>query len=264
MSEMKRINVKEIKRNIFYQMPKWLFTEDKYKTLTNDCKVAYMLLKDRNELSLKTAEEKGSFIDENGDVYFVYTAIELADILQKSGKTVTKIKRELIKARLLEEKRLGRGMANRYYLLEPTFSEQNSRNVKTTLLETDDTRNVNITLLETENLRPINNNIIKTKLNNNNIVNKEAPVNKSLHDELLEIANSFYSKFAVGRWNKREWNTMIKQFIEETIKEQRPMNNKKGYVYGSILNMAYKHDLKHNKIELESGSGIPFINYSQL
>jgi len=52
MSEQ-RFNIQQQYREKFYQLPKVFFTNDKYIQLSNDAKIAYALLKDRLELSIK-------------------------------------------------------------------------------------------------------------------------------------------------------------------------------------------------------------------
>ncbi|MGL6009163.1 MAG: replication initiator protein A, partial [Culicoidibacterales bacterium] len=47
-----RISKQKYELEQFYKMPKWLFS-DKFKKLSNDARVAYVLLKDRHSLSLK-------------------------------------------------------------------------------------------------------------------------------------------------------------------------------------------------------------------
>lgn len=127
----RRVNKDDIKRESYIQLPRWLTTEEKYKGLSNDAKFAYAILKDRYRLSEHTTESgSDAYVDEEGDIYFVYTIKELMDILGVSDKTVTKIKRSLISAGLLDEVRQGQGKTNRYYLLQPTFDEPNQSEKK--------------------------------------------------------------------------------------------------------------------------------------
>lgn len=287
MEQTKRINIKEVNRNKFFQMPQWLFTEERYMKLSNDCKVAYMLLKDRHELSKKSAEEKGTFIDEKGDIYFVYTIMDLMNILHKSDKTVTKIKNELIKVGLIEEERLGQGYANRYYLTEPTFNEivKNDKKEAETIDTVENRKNydskqtldnkgiVNSPILESEKLRCNNTYINNTNKKIKDIVNKEKnsvtnsennsvsinnlettkteKQNLSLKEKLIDTCNSFHTKFTVGRWNKKQWNKVVNTFVEETIRENRKIDNLPAYVYKALSQIAYNHDVKNGKIVYE-------------
>ncbi len=47
---------------------KSIFTNEKYMKLSNNAKIAYALLKDRLELSIKN-----NWFDENGDIFFIFT-----------------------------------------------------------------------------------------------------------------------------------------------------------------------------------------------
>lgn len=59
-----------------------------------------MVLMDREEYSLKN-----EWIDEDGNVYFIFTNQELADLLDVSPRTVINIKKELENANLLLQKK---------------------------------------------------------------------------------------------------------------------------------------------------------------
>lgn len=103
----------------FIQIPKVLFFGDQYKNLTNNAKIAYALLQDRWKLSIQN-----NWVDENGDIYFLYTNKKLMEILNiGSSATLQKIKKELVDVGLLEQEQRGFNMANRLYLLEPVVEE---------------------------------------------------------------------------------------------------------------------------------------------
>ena len=55
--------------NIFFKVPKILFSDDVYKTISTDAKMLYALLQDRKQLS-----KKNGFQNRIGD-YFVYMTI---------------------------------------------------------------------------------------------------------------------------------------------------------------------------------------------
>ncbi|MFL0365731.1 replication initiator protein A [Pseudobacillus sp. 179-B 2D1 NHS] len=113
-----KYNILEEYRLKYYQLPKVLFTNDNYKSLSNDAKVAWSILHDRFNLS-----KKNNWIDDQGNIYFVYNNKDLMDILNiKSEATVIKIKKELVKAKLLEQKRQGLNKCNLLYLLKPRIT----------------------------------------------------------------------------------------------------------------------------------------------
>ncbi|MFT8726350.1 replication initiator protein A [Liquorilactobacillus nagelii] len=102
---------------LFFQFPKVLMYGEQYKHLSNDAKLAYMVLKDRLEYSLRN-----HWVDEDGNIYFVYTNAELMELFNSSEKTVIKIKKELEGLNLLRQKRMvfqpkaGKQLPNRLYL----------------------------------------------------------------------------------------------------------------------------------------------------
>lgn len=118
---MPRINYQQHEQEQFYQMPKWLF-EGRFKKLSNNARVAYALLKSRHDLSVKNR-----WIDENGDIYLIFTIKELEELLNCSKPSVIKYKKELIENDLIEEVRQGLKQPNLIYLQQPTLEPQGSK-----------------------------------------------------------------------------------------------------------------------------------------
>lgn len=52
----------------FYQLPKFLFKEEKYKKLSTEAKTVYALFIDRLKISIKN-----KWLDENNNVYIIFT-----------------------------------------------------------------------------------------------------------------------------------------------------------------------------------------------
>ena len=124
MSEQ-RFNIQQQYREKFYQLPKVFFTNEKYMQLSNDAKIAYALLKDRLELSIKN-----NWFDENGDIFFIFTKEKLKTILNCHDGKLTKIKKELSKADLLEQVRCGQGKPNKLYLKNPAITKEDVYEIK--------------------------------------------------------------------------------------------------------------------------------------
>ncbi len=74
---------------------------EQYKYLSNDAKLAYMVLKDRLEYSLRN-----NWVDSEGHVYFIFTNQELMDLFNCSKGKVIKIKAELESIGLLVQKQM--------------------------------------------------------------------------------------------------------------------------------------------------------------
>ena len=90
---------------------------EQYKHLSNDAKLAYMVLKDRLEYSFRN-----NWVDSEGHVYFIFTNQELMDLFNCSKGKVIKIKAELESIELLVQKQMGfnpktkKNEPNRLYL----------------------------------------------------------------------------------------------------------------------------------------------------
>ena len=118
-------NVNEVYTEKFYQLPQWLFTNEKYKDLSNNARIAYALLKDRNRYSIKN-----HWFDADGNIYFIFTNKTLADMLNVTERTITSVKKELVTHRLLYIKKMGfdnkikQNLPSRLYLLKPVLSAE--------------------------------------------------------------------------------------------------------------------------------------------
>lgn len=91
----------------------FLLCLEKYKKLSDSAKVTYAILNDRVSLSIKN-----NWIDQNGDIYFIFTNENLQEVLDKSKNTITKIKKELQEVGLLEQVKTGFNRPNKLYLHE--------------------------------------------------------------------------------------------------------------------------------------------------
>ena len=101
MNDFQFISANETYRNLYYQLPKVLFTSEFYKTMSNDSKIAYAMLQDRCEYSIQN-----NWIDQDGHIYFIFTRNELMNILGCKENKIAKIKKELKDKNLLYEKRI--------------------------------------------------------------------------------------------------------------------------------------------------------------
>jgi len=147
----------ECLENIFYQIPKELFINPYYKNLYSDSKLLYALLLDRLSVSMKN-----QWIDEDGNIFLVFSRKEAQEKLNLSDKTVTKAFKQLTSVKLIYEKRQGFRKNNIIYVgkinhisTEKIMSRKNY-----------DSRNGETTIQESENLRCSNN-----KYNKNNYSN---------------------------------------------------------------------------------------------
>lgn len=96
----------------FYRIPKVLFTEERFRSVSAEAKVLYGLLLDRMSLSCKNG-----WLDKEGRVYIIFTIEEVMTALSCADQKAGKLLHELeSKCRLIERKRQGLGKPNLIYV----------------------------------------------------------------------------------------------------------------------------------------------------
>lgn len=115
----------EAEQFAFIQIPKVLFTSERYQNMSTDAKVLYGILLDRVKLS-----KKNRWIDEQGRVYIIFPREEAQEILGYKKDKVIRLFRELRKVDLIEEVRRGLNVPNIIYVkkfIEEPESNSNQR-----------------------------------------------------------------------------------------------------------------------------------------
>lgn len=120
MSEVYKIN--DVISCEFLKLPKAMFANEKYRELSSDAKLAYALLYDRLSLS-----KLNGWINENDEVYLIYTREELARDLGLTYKKAISAFRELTEAGLICETRSGRGIPNKIYITKINLSAKQAK-----------------------------------------------------------------------------------------------------------------------------------------
>ena len=153
----------EYLENVFYQIPKELFVNPYYKDLSSDSKLLYGLLLDRLSISIKN-----EWIDEEGNIFLIFSRKEAEEKLNLSDKTVTKAFKQLADVKLIYEKRQGFRRNNIIYVGKINHISN------TTIMSRKvyDSRNGKSTNQELENLRCSYN-----KYNKNNYSNMSGKKN---------------------------------------------------------------------------------------
>ena len=159
----------------FFKFPKPFIYDEKYKKLSNNAKLMYMLLFGRLELSVKNG-----WHDRKGNVFQYYTNEQLMIDLNSSEKTIIKVKKELREVGLLEEVRQGNNLPNRIYISQVDGAVEN------TVLELEKVQHgaVENTVLELEKVQT--NKIDINDTDNNNI--------KSICQEVITYLNQVTNK----------------------------------------------------------------------
>jgi len=175
----------------FFKFPKPFIYDEKYKTLSNNAKMLYMLLFDRLELSLKNG-----WHDKEGNVFQYYTNEQLMiDLNCNSNNTIIKIKKELKDAGLMTEVRQGMNLPNRIYLealngsVESTFQEVQKVHLGSAKSAFQEVQKVHT--IKTENTKTENNNnklsICKEVISYLNLkAKKNFKVNTASHQKFIK------------------------------------------------------------------------------
>ena len=150
--------INEYLENVFYQIPKELFVNPYYKNLNSDSKLLYSLLLDRLSVSMKN-----EWIDEEGNIFLIFSRKEAQEKLNLSDKTVTKAFRQLTDVKLIYEKKQGFKKNNIIYVGK--INHISTANIMSR--KNYDSRNGKTTSQESENLRCNNNKYNKNNYSNN-------------------------------------------------------------------------------------------------
>ena len=157
----------------FYQTPKALFDNPKYKGLSLGPKLMYSILRDRLDLSIQN-----KWKDKKGYIYLVFSIEELAKLLGIDRTAVMRYKKLLVKYGLIIDKRIGQGNPNRIYILKPELSD-NQKSQNTT------SRSGKEELPEVSKCDTNDTDLIETDLNNVNEIGEGSVVDNS-RDEIRE------------------------------------------------------------------------------
>jgi hypothetical protein len=96
----------------FYRIPKALFTEERFRSISMDAKVLYGILLDRMALS-----RRNGWLDKNERVYIIFTTEQIMEALNCANQKATKLLSELeSKCGLIERRRQGLGKPNIIYV----------------------------------------------------------------------------------------------------------------------------------------------------
>ena len=119
----------------FFRIPKVLFADERFKSMSTDAKMLYGLMLDRMGLSVKNR-----WLDDENRVYIIYTMEDIIADLGCARQKAAKLLDELDKsAGLIERKRQGLGKPNVIYVKKftqnnllfenpPVFDAENTEN----------------------------------------------------------------------------------------------------------------------------------------
>lgn len=103
---------KEANQYTFYRLPKELFTNERYRELSDSAKILYGLMLDRMDLSIKN-----DWADDLGRIYIYFTIDSIQETMGCCRAKATSMLNELTwPAGLIERVRQGQGKPSRIYV----------------------------------------------------------------------------------------------------------------------------------------------------
>ena len=161
----------------FYRIPKALFQEQRFQSLSTDAKTLYGILLDRMSLSVKN-----EWFDKKGRVFIIFTIEDVKKTLRCADNKATRLLRELEEFGLIERKRRGQGKPCLVYV--KNFSAESSKeSVKNR--DNDDSCGSKIACQDPVKSRGIKKKENKTEMNNTNPILSDE-MEKMKNRELLE------------------------------------------------------------------------------
>lgn len=113
--------ISDVVKEDFLRFPLSLLANPKYQGISLEAKFIYTLLLNRLTLS-----QKNGWINEDNEVYLIYTREEAASVLSISYRKAIAAFKELIAVGLLFEQRQGRGYPNLLYVLKAELDNEDA------------------------------------------------------------------------------------------------------------------------------------------
>ena len=181
----------------FLKIPKTMFANESYRTLSSDAKLTYALLYDRLSLS-----KLNGWINENDEVYLIYTREEIAEDLGITYKKAISAFKELISLNLITEQRCGRGIPNKIYIVKLELTEtQAKKYTKRENLRTADSVCLNENLSEFEICQNSTSeeNTENQDMPNTDIKNSQNGISRTAEQEVLDVPESHPNKTYINK-----------------------------------------------------------------
>ncbi|MCO6262688.1 replication initiator protein A [Staphylococcus epidermidis] len=210
MSNFKRITIQEFEQERFYKLYKFLFEDDYFRKLSDSSKIAYCMFRDRFELS-----KMNNWIDENGNVYLIFTTKDLCELLNCGTQKVTKIKKELESFNLLEQERMGLNKPNKIYILEPQkpYEDSSVKEFRKSKFQNSENQKTRISKFKKQEFRNSKSN--DTDLNNTDYIETENNDTHDMNDTYNNQTNHSHSDHTNHQQSEFNNDALKFQVLEE-------------------------------------------------
>ena len=217
MSNFKRITIQEFEQERFYKLYKFLFEDDYFRKLSDSSKIAYCMFRDRFELS-----KMNNWIDENGNVYLIFTTKDLCELLNCGTQKVTKIKKELESFNLLEQERMGLNKPNKIYILEPQkpYEDSSVKEFRKSKFQNSENQKTRISKIKKQEFRNSKSN--DTDLNNTDYIETENNDRHDMNDTYNNQTNhnhSDHTNYQQSEFNNDALKFQVLEELPQQIKD---------------------------------------------
>ena len=201
----------------FYKLYKFLFEDDYFRKLSDSAKIAYCMFRDRFELS-----KMNNWIDENGNVYLIFTTKDLCELLNCGTQKVTKIKKELESFNLLEQERMGLNKPNKIYILEPQkpYEDSSVKEFRKSKFQNSENQKTRISKFKKQEFRNSKSN--DTDLNNTDYIETENNDTYDMNDTYNNQTNhnhSDHTNYQQSEFNNDALKFQVLEELPQQIKD---------------------------------------------
>lgn len=207
---------KEADQYSFFKIPKILYTDSIFKTLSSDAKVLYAILLDRMSLSMKNG-----WLDEENKVFIIFTIDEIEETMNIGRNKAINIMKEIQDFGLIEKKRRGLGKPNIIYV--KSFLVETKEENRTAEEETNDARSLNVKFQEVSkaNLQKFEKQTSRNLENKPQEVSKEDSNNTNINN--TETNNTDFNNTTpispLEKLGEKSKKTLEEEELKETIKK---------------------------------------------
>ena len=211
----------------FFKLDKWLLAEKGLKKLSPTAKLLYVVLKDREELSLKNSDK---FTDSEGHLFQYFDQEKASELLGVSLTAIKKAFKDLKAYKLIESVRQGLGKPNRLYLLDvevsnDTLNELAYKNKKASTEPPVEAKQV----MQKANLKKTNiTNITQDESNSNTNIENNTKKEESI--KINNVKKSFVPNFKLNpKIHKGLSTNFLNYGTDEELEQMLLENQRKKY-----------------------------------
>lgn len=209
---------KEADQYSFFKIPKILYTDSIFKTLSSDAKILYAILLDRMSLSMKNG-----WLDDENKVFIIFTIDEIEETMNIGRNKAINIMKEIQDFGLIEKKRRGLGKPNIIYV--KNFLVETMEENSTVREETCEDRSLNDKFQEVSKV---------------NLQKFEKQTSRNLENKPQEVSKTNCNKTNINKTKKSDTDMSKTTSIGKTAHKRKLKTGEGGQIERNIKqNISY-------------------------